>query len=338
MTGLERTKRSIQMKKVDRIPTFPILIAPACQLVGIKQRDYSLYPMVMADTLIKARELIGSDGIYVSRDNWVYHQALGGKMVFPEDDEPFSYETILSSLKDFKKLEVPDPENAPGMKTLLSAAREVVRRAGERYYIQANIDCGPFSLGAVLRGIQNFLMDITIENEKDIHDFLDFCTKVVIAYGQAMISTGVHGIQYGDSTASLISPEHYKKFVLPYQEKSVEALAGRNCDIWIHICGKTDHLLQFIGSFPIQGFEVDSKVNMVLARELLGDRIAIKGNIDTTFLLLQSPEAVYRESLNILKSGNFKTGIILSPGCGVARMTPLENLRAMVRACEDYRI
>jgi uroporphyrinogen-III decarboxylase len=54
--------------------------------------------------------------------------------------------------------------------------------------------------------------------------FLCFCTDVVEAYGKAMIATGVHGIQYGDSTASLVGPELYQKFVLPNQKKSIDAL------------------------------------------------------------------------------------------------------------------
>ena len=328
----------MRMEPIDRIPTFPILIAPACQLIGVKQLDYSLDPGVMADTLLKARDLIGTDGVYVSRDNWVYHEALGGNLIFPADDESYSKEPILDSIKEFRKLQIPDPETAPGMKTLLSAARKVVREVGGQYYIQGNIDCGPFSLAAVLRGAQPFLLDLVTEDKKDLHEFLDFCTEVVIAYGQAMISTGVHGIQYGDSTASLISPEHYERFVLPYQQRSVDALAGKNCDIWIHICGNTEHLLHFLRPLNFQGFEVDAKVEMVTARRFLGDRIAIKGNLDTTFLLKQSPDEVYESTQKILRSGKFKTGIIMSPGCGVPRMTPLENLQAMVKACEDYKL
>jgi uroporphyrinogen-III decarboxylase len=60
----------------------------------------------------------------------------------------------------------------------------------------------------------------------------------------------------------------------------------------------------------------------------------LKGNLDATFLLQRSPEEVSAACRRIL--GSFTTGAILSPGCGVPRMTPLENLRAMVRASEDH--
>lgn len=334
MTGLERTRAAIRGEPVDRIPTFPILIAPACQLMGVPQGRYMTDPTVMADTLLAARTLCGFDGIYVSRDNWVYHQSLGGELTFPDDDESFSKTPLLPSIREFRRLSVPDPASAPGMSTVLAAARRVMASAGGQSYIQANIDTGPFSLAAVLRGTQEFLMDLSTESESDLRDFLEFCTDVIIAYGKAMIGTGVHGIQFGDATASLISPDDYTRFVLPYQERAVDALKDRNCDLWIHICGKTDHLLHLLRELPIQGFEVDSKVEMARARQLLGDRIALKGNLDTTFLLQSSPEEITRACRRILKDGGFKTGVILSPGCGVPRMTPLENLRAMVRACE----
>jgi uroporphyrinogen decarboxylase len=321
---------------VDRLPCFPILIAPACELTGVRQGDYSRNAGIMADTLIKARDITGFDGIYVSRDNWIFYEALGGEMIFSEDDEPNGKGILLNSIIDFRQLNVPDPNSAPGMNIVLDAARKVVERAGNDYYIQANIDCGPFTMAAILRGAQNFLLDIVMEDEQEVNDFLNFCTDVLIAYGKAMIATGVHGIQYGDSTASLLSPDLYEKFALPHQKRSLEAFANQDTDIWLHICGDSRHILHFLRDIDFQGFEVDAKVDLMEARKLLGTK-CLKGNLDTTFLLSEGPENVYNATLEMLNKANMKTGFVVSPGCGVARMTPLENLRAMVRACENFR-
>jgi len=343
MTGLERTRAAMRGQAVDRVPVFPILLAPACRLAGVKQRDYNLDPAVMADTLLGAREMCGFDGIYVSRDNWIYHEALGGHLDFPEDDESFTRTPLLSDLGGWRTLSVPDPEKAPGMRTLLAAARRVVGAAADRFYIQANIDTGPFSLAAVLRGTETFLMDLAVAEEPRLRELLEFCTDVVVAYGRAMIATGVHGIQFGDATASLVSPADFRRFVLPYQRRALEALggpggghaAGHKCDRWIHICGRTDHVLPLMRDLPFEGFEVDAKVDLATARRLLGERIALKGNLDTTFLLQQPAEQVRRESLRILRAAP-STGVVFSPGCGVPRMTPLSNLRAMVQAAEEH--
>ena len=335
---MERTRAAIRGKPVDRVPTFPILIAPACQLLGVRQREYNLDAAVLAETLLRARELCGFDGIYVSRDNWICHEALGGHLEFPDDDESFTATPLLSSLEGWTGLRVPDPERAAGTKTVLAAAREVMRRAGNEFYVQANIDTGPFSLAAVLRGTQSFLMDVATEEPEKLQGLLDFCTEVVIAYGRAMIATGVHGIQFGDATASLVSAADFERFVRPSQERVLRALAGSGSDLWIHICGKTDHLLPLLKDLPFEGFEVDAKVELNTARSLLGGRIALKGNLDTTFLLQRDPRAVYQACREILSQGDVSTGVVLSPGCGVPRFTPLENLRAMVRACEDHHV
>ena len=204
--------------------------------------------------------------------------------------------------------------------------------------IQANIDTGPFSLAAVLLGAEKFLLDIMTEENEKVQEFLQFCTDAVVCYGRAMIETGVHGIQFGDSTASLMGPEHFEGFALPWIKKAVNLLSGRGSDIWIHICGKTDQFLHLLKDVNFQGFEVDAKVPMPLARELLGDKIALKGNLDTTFLLQKTPDEVYEATLEILRTGGFKTGIIMSPGCGVPKNTSLENLQAMQRACRDFQI
>jgi uroporphyrinogen decarboxylase len=265
----------------------------------------------------------------------VCHEALGGPLTFPPDDEAYTREPLLPEVTDWRRLRLPDPPNAPGMKTVLDAARRVVTAVGDRFYVQANIDVGPFSLAAVLRGAEQFLLDLGTESAGNLGELLEFCSEVVICYGRAMIDTGVHGIQFGDATAGLVSPVDYARFVLPWQRRSLEALAGRGADLWIHICGRTRHLLPMLRDLPFHGFEVDAGVPLATARQLLGDRIALKGNIDTTLLLQGSPAAVYAAGRDAIASGPFATGLVLSPGCGVPRMTPLANLRAMMSAARD---
>lgn len=339
VNGRERTRRAVQGKSVDRIPVFPIQIASACQLLDVPQGRYFRDPDTMSATLIEAAEFFDFDGIYISRDNWVYHESLGGTLIYPENDETYSREVILKDFRDYKKLQVPDPVNAPGMKTVLAAARRTVRETKGAYYLQANIDTGPFSLAAVLRGAQQFIMDLHDESPQDIKDFLAFCTDVVVAYGRAMIETGVDAIQMGEATAGLLGEDLFQEYVLPFLVEALDRLSNESsCDRWVHICGNTTHLLPVLKQIPMEGFELDSAVDIRTAKEVLGDAIALKGNIDTSFLLEASAEEVYQASLELLRKGPFRTGLILSPGCGVPKMTPPENLHAMARASKEYMV
>ena len=64
----------------------------------------------------------------------------------------FSKTPLLPSVKEFANLKVPDPESALGMSTMLEAACLLMERVGDSAYVQANVNCGPFSVAAILRG------------------------------------------------------------------------------------------------------------------------------------------------------------------------------------------
>lgn len=334
MTGYERIRHTIQGKGVEHPGSIFIATSVACRLAGVKLSDWSTQPKVLADTLIDFTKQCGCDGIYVTRDNLVVHEAMGGKVTFPDSADALGSEPILPRLKDFGRLSIPDPKEAAGMKTVIAAARRVLETVGQDYYVMANIDCGPFSTAANLRGVQNFMMDIMTEDPKLVHAYLAFCTDVVVAYGKAMQTTGVHGIQYGDSSASLLSPELFERFALPYQQSSIDQLKHDACDFWLHICGETSHLLPLLRTLNMQVFEVDAMVPLATAGQAL-PRCVLKGNFDTVTLQESSAEQVYRATQTMITASAIQERLIVSAGCGVPQMTPLENLQAMTRACRE---
>lgn len=334
MTGYERTKHTIQGKTVDYPASIFIATSVACRLAGVRQSEWSTQPEVLADTLIDFTEKCACDGIYVTRDNLVVHEAMGGKVTFPDSGDALGSEPILTELKDFSKLSIPDPNEAAGMETVIAAARRVIEEVGHQYYVMANIDCGPFSTAANLRGVQNFMMDIMTEDPKLVHDYLSFCTDLVVAYGRAMHATGVHGIQYGDSSASMLSPELFEEFALPYQRSSIDQLQQDECDFWLHICGKTNHLLPLLRELNMQVFEVDAMVPLAEVGQSL-TQCVVKGNFDTMALQESSAERIYQATQEMITDSGIQDRLIVSAGCGVPQMTPLENLQAMTCACRD---
>ncbi len=338
MTHRERLQRTVKGQPADFPPSIFIATSVVCQLLDIRQDQWATDPALLADSLIHFTEMSGCDGIYVTRDNLVTHQAMGGRVIFPPDDEPMGPEPVLASVSDFQRLSLPDPESAAGMSTVLTAARRAVKRSGDQTYVMANIDCGPFSTAANLRGVENFLMDIMSEEPSLLHDYLSFCTELVIAYGKQMQHTGVHGIQFGDASASLVGQNQFDTLVLPYLQKACQALHHPQCDLWVHICGKTDHILPSLSDASFDVFEVDALVPLKTARELLGEQTVLKGNLDTVFLQEANPADVYQATRQMIDSLDSREGLIVSAGCGVPRWTPLENIQAMVRACQDSPI
>ncbi len=335
MTPIERMKTVLRGQEPDHFPAIFIATSVACAIEGIKQSDWSNDPVVLADSLLHLAELCGSDGVYITRDNLVTCQAMGAAVEFPDDNEPLSRRCVLEKLSDFRRLKIPDPARAPGMSTVLAAARHAVEKGGRHRYIMANIDCGPFSTAANLRGVEPFLLDLVTEDPALVQEYLEFCTELVIAYGRAMQQTGVHGIQYGDSSASLVSPDLYRRFVLPYQMRSIRALQSDRCDFWLHICGQSGHLIPMLAELPMDVFEVDALVPLGEARRKIGEKIALKGNLDTKLLMQSDAQRIYQATCEMIGGYGSRRGLIVSAGCGVPRETPLANLQAMVAACRD---
>ena len=76
---------------------------------------------------------------------------------------------------------------------------------------------------------------------------------------------------------------------------------------------------------------IDSKVELVKAREILGNTSAIKGNIDPVDVLLKGDEAKVRKAAEeCIKA--VPDGFMLSPGCEVPKNTPYNNMKAMVHS------
>ena len=70
---------------------------------------------------------------------------------------------------------------------------------------------------------------------------------------------------------------------------------------------------------------------------MVGDRACLIGNVDPVTVLMQgTPEKVRAASNACLDAAAAGGGYILGSGCVVPRVSPFENVRAMVQAARDY--
>ena len=332
MTGKERAFAVIHGKTPDRPPVFASTLAGAAWMQEIPQKAFHTCAATLADCVVKTSRALRLDGIYVSSDNWVIHEALGGEVIFPEDDEPWGKGPLVTRWRDIGRLSLPDPYKAGRMPVMLDAARRVVAMAGEEFYIEANIDSGPFQLAMTLRSPQQALLDLADEPDA-FRELLEFGTQAVIAYGQAMARTGVDGIQFGESSASLVGTRVFEEFILPYDRRVIAALKAEGVDGFLHVCGRSRHLMDGLACSGADCLELDAKVDLADVFAKVGSRMCIRGNVDTILLLNGPVERIEEAALVCLAKSRAAGGrLILSPGCGVPKYTPAEHVRALVCA------
>jgi hypothetical protein len=143
--------------------------------------------------------------------------------------------------------------------------------------------------------------------------------------------------------AGLISKDHYREFVLPFERKVIAGVKEEFPDVpfYVHTCGAIGDRLERMEETGTDGIDTLDPpplgtVDLADAKRRLGGRLFIKGNVDpvNTVLLGSAEEtlAACRERIRIGKPGG---GYVLSTACSVAPAAPPENVEQFHRAVEE---
>jgi len=83
--------------------------------------------------------------------------------------------------------------------------------------------------------------------------------------------------------------------------------------------------------------DIDWQVDIERMIKQIDRKIAARGNLNPAGnLLLGTPEDVMKEAEKVIKDAKGWEGLILGSGCDVARDTPPDNLKALVKASMKY--
>ena len=167
-----------------------------------------------------------------------------------------------------------------------------------------------------------------------VRDLFEFTLELGLRFGRAQVEAGVDMVGVGDAAASLVGPQIYEEFVLPYEKRLVDGLHALGTKVRLHICGNTNRILAGMGSLGCEIVDIDSKVSLAEAREAMGPDQVFSGNIDPVKTLRNgTPETVAAAIAQCYAEAGPR--YIIAAGCEVPRDTPAENVRAMVREPEN---
>ncbi len=191
---------------------------------------------------------------------------------------------------------------------------------------------GPFTCAANLVGVEQ-LMRWTFKAPDKLRQVLEVLKLAEIDVINFAFDCGAdyYCISEPTSSPALLSPKMWQKFVQPVITEIVSQSKG---PVTIHICGNTDPIIPMICDTGVVGISIEEKADLKKAVEIAHAKgVQVFGNVATaTTLFSGTPEDCYRESLFALKNGTD----FLAPGCGVAPQTPLENIRQLKKARDDF--
>lgn len=328
MTGYERVMSRIAGRDADSLPLMPITMMFAADLIDAKYRDYTTDYHVLVEGQLRTAEEFDFDYVSCISDPTREAADCGAALEIFEDQPPAIDESRarLADKTALATLAIPDPLGDGRMHDRVKAAALFREKVKGDKVIEGWIE-GPCAEAADLRGINTLMMDF-YDDPVFVRDLFEFVIEMELRFAQAQVDAGIDVMGVGDAAASLVGPAIYEEFVWPYEQKLVDGLHAMGAGVRLHICGDTRPILDGMGRLGCEIVDLDWMVPVSEAREAMGPRQVLLGNIDPVAVLRNgSPETVRDAVAECHRQAGRR--YIVGAGCEVVRDTPQENLRAM---------
>lgn len=207
--------------------------------------------------------------------------------------------------------------------------------------------CHPLDLLQYYRGI-NLLIEDIFERPQKVHEMSEFLLEYEIkrAMEQAVLMgagrvPGAEVIFFINGGPPGMSPKIFEEFFWPYAKKAIDTFVNCGFKVWCHWDNDlTPHLqkMRTIGDgLPRGKIVLDfEKTEMKKAKEILGDRVCLYGNVPSSLLVYGTVEEVEAYSKKLIQECAEGGGYILGTECEVPWNAKRENVRAMIKAAEKY--
>ena len=288
MNGYERIAAALRGERPDRVPVMLHNFMMAAREAGHSMKAFREDPGKLAGSFIQAVETYGYDGVLVDVDTATLAGALGVPLELPDDEPALCRGALLSSLAEVDDLEPPDVARDPRVQAWVEGVGLLVRHFGREVYVRGNCDQAPFSLASMLRGAAEWMMDLTDEaNRERAERLLDHCAEAGRQFVRLMAATGAHMVSGGDSPAGpdLVSPKLFRAFAQPWERRLVDEAHRLGLPYTLHVCGRTDRILDDMLATGAEALELDFKTDARLARDRMAGRATFIGNLDPSGVL-----------------------------------------------------
>jgi len=179
----------------------------------------------------------------------------------------------------------------------------------------------------------NICKKMMYSNPDLLHKILKKVTEVVKLYMEKQIQAGIDVVQIFDSWASAIELEKYDEFSWSYMVEIAEYLKEKYPHIPIIMFPKG--VAPFIASGRVYGnfdvFGIDWGTSMKMAKERIGDKYVLQGNMEPCRLYSKKATT---EAVEQIQSVMGTSRHIFNLGHGILPDVPVDNAKHFVAECQ----
>lgn len=292
------------------------------------------HPEIAAEVTLQPVNALGVDAAILFADILLPAIPLGVGLEFVKGEGPV-LQNPVRTMDDVKNLHPVDAESDLGY--VMEAIR-ILR--GQLTDVPLIGFCGaPFTVASyIIEGgpSREFIKTKSMMySAPDVwHALMEKLSVVLSDYLVAQIHAGAQVVQVFDSWVGALSPSDYETFVLPYSQKILQDAKKENVPV-IHFGTNTTTLLPLMKRAGGDVIGLDWRIPLDDGWKLLGDDVAVQGNLDPTILFAPRDE-IKKRVHDILKRANGKPGHIFNLGHGILQHTPVDNVKAVVDMVHEY--
>jgi uroporphyrinogen decarboxylase len=262
-------------------------------------------------------------------------EGMGLKLTFEKGEGPVIHNPLRTPA-DIDALAQPDPRES--LSFTLEAIKMTRQELAGRVPL-IGFSGAPFTLAAyAIEGgsSRNYVLAKSLMYEQPAawHKLMEKLAMLVGEYLVAQAEAGAQVLQLFDSWVGMLSPGDYQEFVLPYSCRAIERAKESGVPV-IHFGTGTSGMLPLIKAAGSDVVGVDWRIDIGQARQILGDDVAIQGNLDPVVLFAPLPVLKRRVAAILDQIGN-RPGFIFNLGHGILPKTPVENVAALIDFVHEY--
>lgn len=289
-------------------------------------------PKLAAEVTLQPVDIVGVDAAILFSDILVVPNEMGMKLDFlvgegPVFDKPIKTEADIDALLG--------GEEAASKLTYVYETIKIIKEQLAEDKALIGFTGAPWTLATYMiegEGTKtyNICKKMMYSNPELLHKILAKVTEVVKLYMEKQIEAGIDVVQIFDSWAAAIEPAKYDEFSWKYMVEIAEYLKAKYPHIPVIMFPKgiPAFLDKVYGNFDV--FGVDWSTPMGLAKEKLGEKYVLQGNMEPCRLYSKEATTQCVEALQNIMGGKRH---IFNLGHGILPDVPVENAKHFISEC-----
>jgi len=342
-TSRSRLNAACGLEVPDRVPVLTYSNHFQLRWAGYSYGEVMREGEKFVEAQVEALDHFGYDGVTSIGGPGMVADALGAKLLVPEEESPSMTEPGLTEKReeiDVEGLYNRDLRRNEFIRFSLEVTGKLKEALPPGVPLIAAIS-SPFREAALLRGFERLFIDIAEEPEF-VRELIKLTTGRLYEFAKLAVGAGadVLGLTDPFASRSMISRSRFENTVLPSEKELVGRIhETTEAKVLFHTCGQWGDRFDLASQAGADIYHIDRIGDMGLgeAVERYGDSSAIMGRLSTTGLLLNGePEEVCRAARKSIAAAAEGGNYVLGGNCSLAPDTPPENLEAAVAAAKRY--